>query len=109
LNGDANVFVSFVLVRFKPTRGFPQFLNCYCLLLPFACVRPAGHRTLRPAVTSAVIVSRDSGFLDRIAICIFAFNDDSHVEWFEGDFQDEEKERCAGSGKTALLRADRRT
>src|SRR5215813_8018841 len=36
----------------------------------------------------AVIISHDRWFLDRIATHILAFEGDSHVEWFEGNFQD---------------------
>ena len=35
----------------------------------------------------AVIISHDRWFLDRIATHILAFEGDSHVEWFEGNFQ----------------------
>ena len=34
----------------------------------------------------AVIISHDRWFLDRIATHILAFEGDSHVEWFEGNF-----------------------
>jgi ATP-binding cassette ChvD family protein len=36
----------------------------------------------------AVIISHDRWFLDRIATHILAFEGDSHVEWFEGNYQD---------------------
>jgi ATP-binding cassette ChvD family protein len=36
----------------------------------------------------AVVISHDRWFLDRIATHILAFEGDSHVEWFEGNFQD---------------------
>jgi ATP-binding cassette ChvD family protein len=36
----------------------------------------------------AVIISHDRWFLDRIATHILAFEGDSHVEWFEGNFED---------------------
>ncbi len=36
----------------------------------------------------AVIISHDRWFLDRIATHILAFEGDSHVEWFEGNFDD---------------------
>ncbi len=39
----------------------------------------------------AVIISHDRWFLDRIATHMLAFEGDSHVEWFEGNFQDYEK------------------
>ena len=34
----------------------------------------------------AVVISHDRWFLDRMATHILAFEGDSHVEWFEGDF-----------------------
>ena len=48
----------------------------------------------------AVIISHDRWFLDRIATHILAFEGDSHVEWFEGNFQDyeEDKKRRLGDG-----------
>ncbi len=47
---------------------------------------------------SAVIISHDRWFLDRIATHILAFEGDSHVEWFEGNFEDymEDKKRRLG-------------
>lgn len=36
----------------------------------------------------AVVISHDRWFLDRIATHILAFEGDSHVEWFEGNFTD---------------------
>src|SRR6202012_562026 len=41
----------------------------------------------------AVIISHDRWFLDRIATHILAFEGDSHVEWFEGNFQDYEADK----------------
>jgi ATP-binding cassette ChvD family protein len=41
----------------------------------------------------AVIISHDRWFLDRIATHILAFEGDSHVEWFEGNYQDYEDDR----------------
>ena len=41
----------------------------------------------------AVVISHDRWFLDRIATHILAFEGDSHVEWFEGNFQDYEADR----------------
>ena len=35
-----------------------------------------------------VVVSHDRWFLDRIATHILAFEGDSHVEWFEGNYLD---------------------
>ena len=50
----------------------------------------------------AVIISHDRWFLDRIATHILAFEGDSHVEWFEGNFQDyeEDKKRRLGTDST---------
>jgi ATP-binding cassette ChvD family protein len=47
----------------------------------------------------AVVISHDRWFLDRIATHILAFEGDSHVEWFEGNFEDYEadKKRRLGS------------
>ena len=36
----------------------------------------------------AVVISHDRFFLDRLATHILAFEGDSHVEWFEGNFAD---------------------
>ena len=41
----------------------------------------------------AVIISHDRWFLDRIATHILAFEGDSHVEWFEGNFADYEEDK----------------
>ncbi|MFP6640464.1 MAG: energy-dependent translational throttle protein EttA, partial [Myxococcota bacterium] len=41
----------------------------------------------------AVVISHDRWFLDRIATHILAFEGNSHVEWFEGNYQDYEKDR----------------
>ena len=47
----------------------------------------------------AVIISHDRWFLDRVATHILAFEGDSHVEWFEGDFSSylEDKKRRLGA------------
>jgi ATP-binding cassette ChvD family protein len=54
----------------------------------------------------AVITSHDRWFLDRIATHILAFEGDSHVEWFEGNFQDyeEDKKRRLGVDSTIPTR-----
>ena len=46
----------------------------------------------------AVIISHDRFFLDRLATHILAFEGDSHVEWFEGNFEayEEDKRRRMG-------------
>ena len=50
----------------------------------------------------AVIISHDRFFLDRLATHILAFEGDSHVEWFEGNFQayEEDKRRRLGADAT---------
>ena len=47
----------------------------------------------------AVVVSHDRWFLDRIATHILAFEGDSHVDWFEGNYQayEEDKKRRLGA------------
>jgi sulfate-transporting ATPase len=49
----------------------------------------------------AVIISHDRWFLDRIATHILAFEGDSHVEWFEGNYQDYEADRKRRLGADA--------
>jgi ATPase subunit of ABC transporter with duplicated ATPase domains len=41
----------------------------------------------------AVIISHDRFFLDRIATHMLAFEGESHVEWFEGNFADYEEDK----------------
>ena len=47
----------------------------------------------------AVVISHDRWFLDRMCTHILAFEGDSHVEWFEGDFSSyiEDKKRRLGA------------
>ncbi len=49
----------------------------------------------------AVIISHDRWFLDRIATHILSFEGDSHVEWFEGNYQDYEADRRRRLGAEA--------
>jgi ATP-binding cassette ChvD family protein len=53
-------------------------------------------RALEDALTEfagcAVIISHDRWFLDRTATHMLAFEGDSHVEWFEGNYQDYEED-----------------
>ena len=51
----------------------------------------------------AVIISHDRWFLDRIATHILAFEGDSHVEWFEGNFQDYEEDKIRRLGPEAIV------
>ncbi len=50
----------------------------------------------------AVVISHDRFFLDRLATHILAFEGDSHVEWFEGNFEayEEDKRRRLGDHAT---------
>ena len=48
-----------------------------------------------------VAISHDRWFLDRIATHMLAFEGDSHVEWFEGNYQDYEKDRKKRLGTAA--------
>ncbi len=50
----------------------------------------------------AVIISHDRMFLDRLATHILAFEGDSHVEWFEGNFEDYEQDKVRRLGPDAL-------
>ena len=47
----------------------------------------------------AVVISHDRWFLDRIATHIMAFEGDSHVEWFEGNYEayEADKKRRLGA------------
>jgi ATP-binding cassette ChvD family protein len=51
----------------------------------------------------AVIISHDRWFLDRIATHMLAFEGDSHVEWFEGNFQDYEKDKMQRLGTDTVI------
>lgn len=48
-----------------------------------------------------VVISHDRWFLDRIATHMLAFEGDSHVEWFEGNYEDYEKDRKKRMGADA--------
>jgi ATP-binding cassette ChvD family protein len=50
----------------------------------------------------AVVISHDRFFLDRMATHILAFEGDSHVEWFEGNFQDYEEDKKRRLGDAAV-------
>ena len=51
----------------------------------------------------AVIISHDRFFLDRIATHMLAFEGDSHVEWFEGNFQDYEEDKKRRLGIDSMI------
>jgi ATP-binding cassette ChvD family protein len=50
----------------------------------------------------AVVISHDRFFLDRLATHILAFEGDSHVEWFEGNFQAYEEDKIRRLGEEAI-------
>lgn len=50
----------------------------------------------------AVVISHDRWFLDRIATHILSFEGDSHVEWFEGNFEDYEEDKKRRLGDDAV-------
>jgi ATP-binding cassette ChvD family protein len=51
----------------------------------------------------AVIISHDRFFLDRIATHILSFEGDSHVEWFEGNFESYEEDKKRRLGEDSVL------
>jgi ATP-binding cassette ChvD family protein len=51
----------------------------------------------------AVVISHDRFFLDRIATHMLAFEGDSHVEWFEGNFADYEEDKKRRLGVDSLI------
>ncbi|HXW71675.1 MAG TPA: energy-dependent translational throttle protein EttA [Methylocella sp.] len=64
-------------------------------------------RALEDALTDfagcAVIISHDRFFLDRIATHMLAFEGDSHVEWFEGNFADYEEDKKRRLGIDSII------
>jgi ATP-binding cassette ChvD family protein len=62
-------------------------------------------RALEDALESfagcAVVISHDRFFLDRLATHILAFEGDSHVEWFEGNFESYEEDKRRRLGDAA--------
>jgi ATP-binding cassette ChvD family protein len=51
----------------------------------------------------AVVISHDRMFLDRLATHILAFEGDSHVEWFEGNFQSYEEDKKRRLGPDSVM------
>jgi len=49
-----------------------------------------------------LVISHDRWFLDRIATHILAFEGDSHVHWFEGNFQEYEEDKQRRLGEDAI-------
>ena len=64
-------------------------------------------RALEDALTEfagcVMVISHDRWFLDRIATHMLAFEGDSHVEWFEGNYQDYEADRKRRLGDDAMI------
>jgi len=54
-----------------------------------------------------VVISHDRWFLDRIATHMLAFEGDSHVEWFEGNFADYEEDKKRRLGEDAVTQPHR--
>ncbi|MEZ5879144.1 MAG: energy-dependent translational throttle protein EttA [Nitratireductor sp.] len=50
----------------------------------------------------AVVISHDRMFLDRLATHILSFEGDSHVEWFEGNFEDYEADKIRRLGPESV-------
>jgi len=50
-----------------------------------------------------VVISHDRWFLNRLATHILAFEGDSHVEWFEGDFDSYEEDKKRRLGVTEII------
>lgn len=49
-----------------------------------------------------LVTSHDRWFLDRLATHILAYEDNGHVEWFEGNFEDYEKDKIRRLGEDAV-------
>jgi ATPase subunit of ABC transporter with duplicated ATPase domains len=64
-------------------------------------------RALEEALLSfagcAVVISHDRYFLDRICTHILAFEGDSQVKWWEGNFSDYEENKLMRLGEKALI------
>ncbi|MBR1903793.1 MAG: energy-dependent translational throttle protein EttA [Alphaproteobacteria bacterium] len=62
-------------------------------------------RSLEEGISSypgcVLVTSHDRWFLDRLATHILAYEDNGHVEWFEGNFDDYEKDKKARLGEDA--------
>jgi ATP-binding cassette ChvD family protein len=50
----------------------------------------------------AVVITHDRFFLDRVATHILSFEGDSHVEWFEGNFEDYEEDKKRRLGEDSV-------
>jgi len=63
-------------------------------------------RSLEEAILAfsgcVVVISHDRWFLNKLATHILAFEGESHVEWFEGNYQDYEDDRKRRLGEDSL-------
>ena len=63
-------------------------------------------RSLEEAILAfsgcVVVISHDRWFLNKLATHILAFEGGSHVEWFEGNYQDYEEDRKRRLGEDSL-------
>jgi ATPase subunit of ABC transporter with duplicated ATPase domains len=79
--------------------------TCCCLDEPTNDLDVDTLRALEQALLAfpgcVVVISHDRWFLDRIATHMLAFEGDSHVEWFEGNFQDYEVDKKRRLGAEA--------
>ena len=62
-----------------------------------------GRHAIENFAGCAVVISHDRFFLDRLATHILAFEGDSHVEWFEGDFDSYEEDKKRRLGADSLI------
>jgi ATPase subunit of ABC transporter with duplicated ATPase domains len=64
-------------------------------------------RALEDALTEfagcVMVISHDRWFLDRIATHMLAFEGDSHVEWFEGNFEAYEQDKMRRLGADSII------
>ena len=49
-----------------------------------------------------MVISHDRWFMDRLCTHVLAFEGDSHVEWFEGNFEDYEADKIRRLGPESV-------
>ena len=64
-------------------------------------IRDSVSISIRPLTRCAVVISHDRWFLDRVATHMLAFEGDSQVVWFEGNYDDYEADRKRRLGAAA--------
>ena len=62
-----------------------------------------GGKPSRRSAWGSEVISHDRFFLDRLATHILAFEGDSHVEWFEGNFAKYEEDKKRRLGEQAIV------